>query len=57
MTSTLAIDLPPNLPPGQYVLGVGMYDAVSGQRLFAYKPDGTEWRDWVIVLEPELALP
>ena len=57
VTSTLAIDLPPNLPPGQYVLGVGMYDAASGQRLFAYKPDGSEWRDWVIVLEPELPLP
>ena len=57
VTSTLAIDLPPHLPSGQYVLGVGMYDAVSGQRLFAYKPDGSEWLDWVIVLEPELALP
>ena len=57
VTSTLAIELPPNLPPGQYVLGVGMYDPVSGQRLFAYKPDGSEWRDWVIALEPELALP
>ena len=51
VTLTLAIDLPPNLPPGQYILGVGMYDATNGQRLFAYKPGGSEWRDRVIVLE------
>jgi hypothetical protein len=27
-----------------------MYDSETGQRLFAYRPDGSEWRDWMILL-------
>jgi 4-amino-4-deoxy-L-arabinose transferase-like glycosyltransferase len=50
ITSTHSLILPTDLPPGQYLLGTGMYDPTTGQRLFAYRPDGSEWRDWMALL-------
>lgn len=50
VTSTHTLALPAALPAGSYRLGTGMYDPATGQRLFAYRPDGSEWRDWVILL-------
>lgn len=50
VTSTHTLALPADLPAGQYALGAGMYDPQTGQRLFAYRPDGSEWRDWMVVL-------
>ena len=47
---TRAIALPPQLPAGQYDLRLGFYDPVSGERLAAYKPDGTPWPDSIVVL-------
>jgi 4-amino-4-deoxy-L-arabinose transferase-like glycosyltransferase len=35
------ITLPPALPPGQYMLRVGLYDPVTGKRLTT--PSGDEW--------------
>ena len=40
-----AIALPQNLPPGDYILRVGMYDPASGQRLAIRSADGAEWPD------------
>jgi hypothetical protein len=50
ITSTHTLTLPADLPAGSYLLGTGMYDSETGQRLFAYRPDGSEWRDWMILL-------
>ncbi len=50
VTSTHSLILPTDLPAGQYLLGTGMYDPATGQRLFAYRPDGSEWRDWMALL-------
>ena len=50
VTSTHTLALPDGLPAGQYQLATGMYDPATGQRLFAYRPDGSEWRDWMILL-------
>ncbi|MEZ4767134.1 MAG: glycosyltransferase family 39 protein [Caldilineales bacterium] len=50
VTSTHTLDLPQDLPPGEYTLGAGMYDPATGARLFAYDATGAEWRDWMIVL-------
>lgn len=50
VTSTHTLTLPDGLPAGQYQLAAGMYDPASGQRLAAYRPDGSEWRDWAILL-------
>lgn len=44
------IPLPATLPAGAYDLQLGFYDPVSGQRLAAYRPDGTPWPDDVVVL-------
>lgn len=38
-----ALALPPNLPPGDYQLIAGLYDAVGMQRLTAYQADGAPW--------------
>lgn len=58
ITSTHTLSLPAGLPPGQYRLGTGMYDPTTGQRLFAYRADGSEWRDWMILLpEPVIIAP
>lgn len=51
------LELPSDLPPGQYTVGVGMYDPQTGQRLAAYDAEGAEWRDWIVVLEPPLSTP
>lgn len=50
ITSTHSLALPADLPAGAYRLGTGMYDPATGQRLFAYRPDGSEWIDWMILL-------
>ena len=50
VTSTHTLALPDGLPAGPYLLATGMYDPATGQRLFAYRPDGSEWRDWTILL-------
>lgn len=50
VTSTHSLALPNGLPAGPYQLATGMYDPATGQRLFAYRPDGSEWRDWMILL-------
>mgnify|MGYP001266302525 CR=1 FL=1 len=52
VTSTHTLTLPTDLPAGVYRLGTGMYDPATGQRLFAYHPDGSEWRDWMALLPP-----
>lgn len=57
ITSTCMISIPSNASSERYVLGVGMYDASNGQRIPAYKPDGEEWRDWMIVITSDLTLP
>lgn len=54
ITSTHTLTLPADLPAGAYRLGTGMYDPASGQRLFAYRSDGSEWRDWTILLPEPL---
>lgn len=50
ITSTHTLALPAGLSAGQLSLATGMYDPATGQRLFAYHPDGSEWRDWAILL-------
>lgn len=57
VTSTHTLPLPPDLPAGEYTLNAGMYDPLTGQRLFAYDPDGNELRDWMIVLSPPMNVP
>jgi 4-amino-4-deoxy-L-arabinose transferase-like glycosyltransferase len=52
ITSTHSLALPAGLPAGSYRLGTGLYDPATGQRLFAYGPDGSEWRDWMVLLPP-----
>ena len=38
------IPIAPDAPPGEYVLQVGLYDALyTHQRLSAYAPDGSRW--------------
>jgi len=49
-------DLPEALPPGVYDLQLGFYDPASGARLAAFRPDGIEWQDDVVVLEHALEI-
>ncbi len=44
------INLPPDLPPGEYRLVVGMYDA-TGARLPFFAPDGTPFPDAAIPVQ------
>ena len=55
VSSTHTLLLPPDLPAGQYTLGAGMYDPVTGQRLFAYDAAGNELRDWMIILQSAIS--
>lgn len=45
------INLPSDLPLGQYSFKVGWYDPVTGARLVALKPNGAPWPDNAVVLE------
>jgi hypothetical protein len=49
------VALPPALPPGRYNLRLGLYDAVTGERLAAYRPDGGRWPEDAVVIEDVLA--
>lgn len=51
VTDTHLIALPPNLPPGRYDLRLGLYDPASGDRLPAFRPDGTRWPEDMILIE------
>jgi 4-amino-4-deoxy-L-arabinose transferase-like glycosyltransferase len=46
-----AIPLPPQMPPGEYTIVVGMYDAASGQRLPVLGSDGAIMSDHVLLPE------
>ena len=51
ITDTHLLALPPNLGPGRYDVRLGLYDAVTGERLPAFRPDGTRWAEDTVVLE------
>ena len=57
VSSYHTIALPPDLPAGEYMLAVGMYDHVTGERLAATDSVGNEWADWAVLLSPALKLP
>jgi hypothetical protein len=44
-------ELPPELPPGPYSLRLGFYDPASNARLAAFRADGAEWPDDVMIVE------
>jgi hypothetical protein len=46
------IPLPPDMPPDEYQILVGMYDWQTGIRLLAYDRYGAEFADAAIVLAP-----
>jgi hypothetical protein len=50
VVDTRLIPLPADLAAGSYDLQLGFYDPASGERLAAYKPDGTPWPDNMVVL-------
>jgi hypothetical protein len=50
VTSTHTLTAPPDHSAQSLSLGVGMYDPATQQRLFAYRPDGSEWRDWMVLI-------
>jgi 4-amino-4-deoxy-L-arabinose transferase-like glycosyltransferase len=39
--ATVLLELPPGIPPDQYMVDVGLYDGVTGAGLGAARPDGT----------------
>ena len=47
-------DLP--LAPGQYTVQLGFYDPASGARVDAYRADGAEWPDDVVVLKDVIGI-
>ncbi len=47
-------ELPPVMPPGPYTLRLGFYDVASGARLAAFRRDGTEWPDDIVMIEDEI---
>ncbi len=51
VTDTHLIALPADLPPGRYDLRLGLYDPATGDRLPAFRPDGTRWPEDMIVIE------
>ncbi|MCC7361604.1 MAG: glycosyltransferase family 39 protein [Anaerolineales bacterium] len=51
ITDTHRLALPPDLAPGRYDLRLGLYDAATGARLPAFRPDGTRWAEDTVVLE------
>ena len=44
------LQLPADLPPGEYTLLAGMYDPLTGQRLTAIGPDGQRFADDAVLL-------
>ena len=36
-------------PPGEYLIQIGMYDAITGQRLLAHGPQGESWGDRILL--------
>ncbi len=44
------ITLPPDLPPGHYRVGAGVYDRNTGTRITASGPDGQQFADDVVTL-------
>lgn len=47
-------DLPSDLAAGRYTLHLGWYDPSSGARLAAFRSDGTQWPDDIVVIENAL---
>lgn len=45
------IPLPPNLHAGRYDMRLGLYDPATGERLPAFRPDGTRWPEDMVVIE------
>ncbi|MBI3913421.1 MAG: hypothetical protein HY327_04445, partial [Chloroflexi bacterium] len=50
ITDRYGLNLPENIPPGEYILQVGMYDAATGTRLPVIYADGVRDPDHRIVL-------
>ncbi len=44
------IPLPPNLHTGRYTLQLGLYDPVSGARVAAFRADGAQWPQDMVVI-------
>jgi hypothetical protein len=51
-----ALDVPADLPAGDYRIAVGVYAATDGQRLPVSDGDGTVYRDNRVILPVSLAL-
>jgi hypothetical protein len=49
VTDHHGVALPADLPPGEYRLAVGLYDAATGERLLVYTGEGTAPSDRVLV--------
>jgi hypothetical protein len=45
------LELPPDLPPGDFRLLVGLYQLNTGERLAAHNPDGTPLSDFAIEIQ------
>ncbi len=43
------IEIPPDTPPGEYILSIGMYDSMTQERLSAYDDEGTRLGDRVLL--------
>jgi hypothetical protein len=50
LVDEITLQLPADLPPGSYPLGVGWYDAATVQRLPARTPDGQTLPDDLVIL-------
>ena len=46
------IELPPNLPPGQYQVIAGLYNSNSGERLRSIAPNGSTHPNRAVILHP-----
>jgi hypothetical protein len=44
-------DLAPGLAPGRYTVQLGFYDPASGARVGAFRSDGGEWPDDIVLLK------
>jgi hypothetical protein len=49
LTDVHDLVLPPDLPPGDYQIAIGMYDPVTGARLAAIGPDGRTQDDRILL--------
>jgi hypothetical protein len=47
---------PARLTPGRYTVNLGWYEPESGARVAAFRADGTEWPDDVVVLKDALEI-